>query len=108
MSRPDGVAGDRLRSFAERIERINEDLKAMNDEKKDVFAGEGKWAQRQRRAYAYAAVAAAIHVSKVIPIGPIDLDGYDYRSAKLIEFRAMLDLDQDRRVPGAAASALNC
>jgi uncharacterized protein (UPF0335 family) len=35
---PDGVAGDRLRSFVERIERIDEDLKAMNDEKKDVFA----------------------------------------------------------------------
>jgi uncharacterized protein (UPF0335 family) len=35
---------DRLRSFVERIERIDEDLKAMNDEKKDIFAeakGEG-------------------------------------------------------------------
>ena len=44
MSGPDGVAGDRLRCFVERIERIDEDLKAMNDEKKDVFAeakGEG-------------------------------------------------------------------
>ena len=44
MSGPDGIAGDRLRSFVERIERIDEDLKAMNDEKKDVFAeakGEG-------------------------------------------------------------------
>jgi uncharacterized protein (UPF0335 family) len=38
MSGPDGVAGDRLRSFVERIERIDEDLKAMNDEKKGVFA----------------------------------------------------------------------
>ena len=38
MSGPDGVAGDRLRSFVEHIERIDEDLKAMNDEKKDVFA----------------------------------------------------------------------
>jgi uncharacterized protein (UPF0335 family) len=38
MSEPDGVAGDRLRSFVERIERIDEDLKAMNDEKKDIFA----------------------------------------------------------------------
>ena len=69
--------------------------------------GEGKLAQRQRRAYSYAAVATAIYVSKVIPIGPIDLHGYDYRSAKLIEFRAVLDLDQDRRVAGAAAIALN-
>ena len=44
MSGPDGIAGDRLRSFVERIERIEEDLKAMNDDKKDVFAeakGEG-------------------------------------------------------------------
>ncbi len=44
MSGPDGIAGDRLRSFIERIERIDEDLRAMNDEKKDVFAeakGEG-------------------------------------------------------------------
>jgi uncharacterized protein (UPF0335 family) len=44
MSGPDGVAGDRLRSFVERIARIDKDLKAMNDEKKDVFAeakGEG-------------------------------------------------------------------
>jgi uncharacterized protein (UPF0335 family) len=41
MSAPDGVAGDRLRSF---VERIDEELKAINDEKKDVFAeakGEG-------------------------------------------------------------------
>ena len=44
MSGPDGIAGDRLRSFVERIERIDEDLKSMNDEKEDVFAeakGEG-------------------------------------------------------------------
>jgi uncharacterized protein (UPF0335 family) len=44
MSGPDGIASDRLRSFVERIERIEEDLKAMNDDKKEVFAeakGEG-------------------------------------------------------------------
>jgi uncharacterized protein (UPF0335 family) len=41
MSGPEGVAGDRLRSFVARIERSDEDLKAMNEEKKDVFA-EGK------------------------------------------------------------------
>jgi uncharacterized protein (UPF0335 family) len=44
MNGPDGIAGDRLRSFVERIERIDEDLRVMNDEKKDVFAeakGEG-------------------------------------------------------------------
>jgi hypothetical protein len=31
----------------------------------------------------------------------------DYRSEKLIEFRAVLNLDQGRRVAGAAAIALN-
>jgi uncharacterized protein (UPF0335 family) len=44
MAGPDLIAGDRLRSFVERIERIEEDLKAMDDDKKDVFAeakGEG-------------------------------------------------------------------
>jgi uncharacterized protein (UPF0335 family) len=48
MSGRDEVTGDRLRSFVELIKRIDEDLKAMNDEKndekKDVFAeakGEG-------------------------------------------------------------------
>jgi len=44
MSGPDGIGGDRLRSFVERIERIDEGLKSMNDDKKDVFAeakGEG-------------------------------------------------------------------
>ena len=69
--------------------------------------GEGKLTQRQRRAYSYAAMATTIYVSKMIPIGPIDLDDYDYRSAKLIEFRTVLNLDQDRRVVGAAAIALN-
>ena len=33
MSGPDGIAGDRLRSFVERIERIDEDLKTMNEDK---------------------------------------------------------------------------
>ncbi len=44
MSEPDGIVGDRLRSFVERIERIDEDLKTMNEDKKGVFAeakGEG-------------------------------------------------------------------
>jgi hypothetical protein len=52
----------------------------------------GKLTQRQRRAYSYAAIATAIYVSKMITIGPIDLDDYDYRSAKLIEFRTVLSL----------------
>ena len=44
MSGPGGVAGDRLRSFVERIERIEEDIKGLNEDKKDVYAeakGEG-------------------------------------------------------------------
>jgi uncharacterized protein (UPF0335 family) len=43
-SRPDGISGDRLRSFVECIERIDEDIKATNDKKNDIFAeakGEG-------------------------------------------------------------------
>ena len=44
MSGPGGVAGDRLRSFVERIERIEEDIKGLNEDKKDIYAeakGEG-------------------------------------------------------------------
>lgn len=36
-----GVARDQLRSIIERIERLNEEIKALNDDKKDVF-GEAK------------------------------------------------------------------
>ena len=52
MTGRDGIAGDRLRSFIERIQRIEEDLKAMNQDKKDVFAeakGEGFDAKILRR-----------------------------------------------------------
>jgi uncharacterized protein (UPF0335 family) len=44
MRGPDGIAGDRLRTFVERIERMDEQLKAINDEKREIFAeakGEG-------------------------------------------------------------------
>ena len=44
MSGPDGVAGDRLRSFVERLERLEEEIKGLTDDKKDVYAeakGEG-------------------------------------------------------------------
>ena len=44
MSRKGGVAGDQLRAFVERIERIEEDIKALNEDKKEVYAeakGEG-------------------------------------------------------------------
>lgn len=39
-----GIAGERIRSFIERIEQIEEELKALNEGKKEVFAeakGEG-------------------------------------------------------------------
>ncbi len=44
MSGPGGIAGDRLRSFVERIEHLDEEIKGLNEDKKDVFAeakGEG-------------------------------------------------------------------
>ena len=44
MSGSVGIAGDRIRSFIERIEHIEEELKALNEGKKEVFAeakGEG-------------------------------------------------------------------
>lgn len=44
MSGPGGIAGDRLRSFVERIERLEEEIKGLTDDKKDIYAeakGEG-------------------------------------------------------------------
>jgi uncharacterized protein (UPF0335 family) len=44
MSGPDGVAGNRLRAFVERIEHIEEEIKALNEGKKEIFdeaKGEG-------------------------------------------------------------------
>ena len=39
-----GIAGDRIRSFIERVEQIEEELKALTEGKKEIFAeakGEG-------------------------------------------------------------------
>jgi uncharacterized protein (UPF0335 family) len=44
MKDSDGVAGDRLRSLVERIERLEEEIKGLSDDKKDIYAeakGEG-------------------------------------------------------------------
>ena len=44
MSDTVGIAGDRIRSFIERIEHIEDELKALSEGKKEVFAeakGEG-------------------------------------------------------------------
>ena len=46
-----GVAGDRIRSFVERVEQIEEELKALSEGKKEIFAeakGEG-FASRSSR-----------------------------------------------------------
>lgn len=36
-----GIARDQLRAFVERLERLEEEIKAINDDKKDVY-GEAK------------------------------------------------------------------
>ena len=44
MSAPGDIAGNRLRSFVERIERVEEEIKGLTDDKKDIYAeakGEG-------------------------------------------------------------------
>ncbi len=44
MSGSVGIAGDRIRSFIERVEHIEDEIKALNEGKKEVFAeakGEG-------------------------------------------------------------------
>ena len=33
-----GIAGDRIRSFVERIEHIEEEIKALNEGKKEIYA----------------------------------------------------------------------
>ncbi|UES51592.1 DUF2312 domain-containing protein [Roseibium aggregatum] len=38
MTDPSGVAADQLRGYVERIERLEEEIKAINDDKKDVYA----------------------------------------------------------------------
>jgi uncharacterized protein (UPF0335 family) len=37
MSRSGGIAGDQLRAIVERIERIEEDIKALNEDKKEIY-----------------------------------------------------------------------
>jgi uncharacterized protein (UPF0335 family) len=44
MKDPAAIPGDRIRSFIERIERIDEEIRALNEGKKEVFSeakGEG-------------------------------------------------------------------
>jgi uncharacterized protein (UPF0335 family) len=44
MSNTDGIAGNRILSIIERIEQLEEEIKALNEGKKEVFAeakGEG-------------------------------------------------------------------
>ena len=37
MSEP-SIAGEQLRTFVERIERVEEEIKALTEDKKDIFA----------------------------------------------------------------------
>jgi uncharacterized protein (UPF0335 family) len=37
MSGPGGVAGDRLRALVERVEHVDEEIKALNESKKEIF-----------------------------------------------------------------------
>jgi uncharacterized protein (UPF0335 family) len=44
MTDPVGIAGDRVRSFVERIEQLDPELQEINEQRKEVFAeakGEG-------------------------------------------------------------------
>ena len=44
MSKPGGVAGDQLRAFVERIENIEEEIRSLTEDKKEISAeakGEG-------------------------------------------------------------------
>ena len=44
MTNTAGIPGDRIRSFIERVEHIDEEIKTLNEGKKEVFAeakGEG-------------------------------------------------------------------
>ena len=44
MANTDGIPGDRICSFVERVERIDEEIRALNEGKKEVYAeakGEG-------------------------------------------------------------------
>ena len=38
MSEPGGVAGDQLRALVERIEHVEEEIKALTEDKKDIYA----------------------------------------------------------------------
>ena len=38
MTDPSGIAADQLRAFVERIERVNEEIAARNDDKKLIYA----------------------------------------------------------------------
>jgi len=38
MSGPSGIAGDQLRAFVERIEHLEEEIKGLTEDKKDIYA----------------------------------------------------------------------
>ena len=38
MAKAGGIAGDQLRAIVERIERIEEEIKGLNEDKKEIYA----------------------------------------------------------------------
>ena len=38
MPEVSGIAGERLRSFIERLERLNEEIRALNSDKSEIYA----------------------------------------------------------------------
>ena len=38
MSGPGGVAGDQLRAFVEHIEHVEEEIRSLTEDKKEIFA----------------------------------------------------------------------
>jgi uncharacterized protein (UPF0335 family) len=49
MTNTAGIPGDRICSFIERVERIDEEIKALNEGKKEVFAAVRTTHSRPRR-----------------------------------------------------------
>lgn len=69
----DGVAADQLRALIERVERLNEEIAALNDDKKDVFA--------EAKAHGFDVPA----IKQVIKIRATDANAW-------AEFEAIVDL----------------
>ncbi len=66
-----------------------------------------KFKHRRWKAYSHAATAVALHVTRVVPIGDIDL-AEDYPTLKLEEIGQALQLEKTtEKVPATACIAMN-